>query len=118
MLGFDFGRQITGDPVWLARMEQQWRYIRQAFVDPRKGGEWFNELEPDGSARKPVVDEWKCPYHNGRMCLRLAEEAAAAEERTGDIGSQESDDAGYRQSGGDQCRDGVQGPGGKTGHER
>jgi hypothetical protein len=18
-----------------------------------------------------VVEEWKCPYHNGRMCLRL-----------------------------------------------
>ena len=118
VLGFDFGRQITGDPVWLARMEQQWRYIRQAFVDPRAGGEWFNELEPDGSARKPVVDEWKCPYHNGRMCLRLVEQTAAAEERTGDIGSQESDDAGYRQSGGNQRRDGVQGSGGKAGHER
>ena len=20
---------------------------------------------------KPMVEEWKCPYHNGRMCLRL-----------------------------------------------
>jgi mannobiose 2-epimerase len=42
-------------------------------VDPRPGGEWFNELREDGtSLHKPVVEEWKCPYHNGRMCLLLS----------------------------------------------
>ena len=26
----------------------------------------------DGSlTERPMVEEWKCPYHNGRMCLRL-----------------------------------------------
>ena len=41
-------------------------------VDPREGSEWFNELREDGSSLgKPMVEEWKCPYHNGRMCLRL-----------------------------------------------
>ncbi len=41
-------------------------------MDHRDGGEWFNELREDGSSiGKPVVEEWKCPYHNGRMCLRL-----------------------------------------------
>ena len=23
------------------------------------------------SLHKPLAEEWKCPYHNGRMCLRL-----------------------------------------------
>ena len=50
----------------------QWDYILRVIVDPREGGEWFNELLEDGtSLRKPVVEEWKCPYHNGRMCLRM-----------------------------------------------
>ena len=73
MLGFGFGWQETKDPVWLKRMRIQWDYIRKTTVDSREGGEWFNELREDGTLveEKPVVEEWKCPYHNGRMCLRL-----------------------------------------------
>ena len=74
MLGFDFGRRMTGDPAWTERMRKQWRYILAETVDPREGSEWFNELREDGSSiGKPMVEEWKCPYHNGRMCLRLAD---------------------------------------------
>ena len=73
MLGFAFGWRETGDPVWLERMRTQWKYIREAVVDPREGSEWFNEIREDGTLirEKPMVEEWKCPYHNGRMCLRL-----------------------------------------------
>ena len=73
MLGFEFGWRMTKDPLWLSRMRIQWDYILRTVVDPRKGGEWFNELREDGTLinGKPMVDEWKCPYHNGRMCLRL-----------------------------------------------
>ena len=72
MLGFACGWQMTKDPVWLSRLKTQWEYIRQVTVDPREGSEWFNELREDGSSLgKPMVEEWKCPYHNGRMCLRL-----------------------------------------------
>ena len=75
MLGFEFGWRETKDPMWLKRMRIQWDYIRRATVDAREGSEWFNELREDGSliGEKPLVDEWKCPYHNGRMCLRLME---------------------------------------------
>ena len=72
MLGFEFGWRMTGDPAWPERMRTQWDYIRRVIVDPREDGEWFNEIREDGSSvGKPVVEEWKCPYHNGRMCLRL-----------------------------------------------
>ena len=75
VLGFEFGWRMTKDPVWLRRMKTQLDYIRQATVDPREDSEWFNELREDGTLipEKPMVDEWKCPYHNGRMCLRLME---------------------------------------------
>ncbi len=72
MLGFACGWEMTQDPVWLSRLKTQWEYIRRMTVDPREGSEWFNELREDGSSLgKPMVEEWKCPYHNGRMCLRL-----------------------------------------------
>ena len=73
MLGFEFGWRETGDPEWLERMQVQWKYIRDVMTDPREGSEWFNELREDGTLiyEKPMVEEWKCPYHNGRMCLRL-----------------------------------------------
>ncbi len=72
VLGFNFGWQMTGDRVWLKRMREQWGYILRVTVDPREGSEWFNELRDDGSSiRKPMADEWKCPYHNGRMCLYM-----------------------------------------------
>ena len=73
MLGFEFGWRMTKDPVWISRMRTQWAYILGHTVDPREGSEWFNELREDGTPveEKPMVEEWKCPYHNGRMCLRL-----------------------------------------------
>ena len=72
MLGFEFGWRMTRDPIWLERMRTQWDYILRVIVDPREGGEWFNEIREDGtSVHKPMVEEWKCPYHNGRMCLYL-----------------------------------------------
>ncbi|MCM1165432.1 MAG: AGE family epimerase/isomerase [Lachnospiraceae bacterium] len=60
-----------GDYMGIA--ESVWRYIRDNVVDKRTGGEWFSELEDSG---KPdlshnTVDPWKCPYHNGRMCLEV-----------------------------------------------
>jgi len=50
-----------------------WRYITEKVVDRRPGGEWFWRLTADGEPdrSKPVVEPWKCPYHNGRMCMEL-----------------------------------------------
>ena len=50
-----------------------WRCIQEKVVDRRTGGEWFWRLNADGTPdrEKSVVEPWKCPYHNGRMCLEL-----------------------------------------------
>lgn len=50
-----------------------WRYITGKVEDRRPGGEWFWRLDEAGEPdrEKPVVEPWKCPYHNGRMCMEL-----------------------------------------------
>ncbi len=50
-----------------------WAYINEKLVDPREGSEWFWQVDDDGrpDAQKPIVEPWKCPYHNGRMCFEI-----------------------------------------------
>lgn len=83
VLGFEFGWRETRNPKWLKRIRTQWDYILQAVVDPREGSEWFNELQEDGtSLHKPMVEEWKCPYHNARMCIRMIRAELPPENQT------------------------------------
>ncbi len=50
-----------------------WEYIKTCLIDRREGGEWFSQIDENGVPAdfKAVVDPWKCPYHNGRMCLEI-----------------------------------------------
>lgn len=50
-----------------------WGFIREKLVDKREGSEWFWEVNQKGEdvSGKPIVEPWKCPYHNGRMCLEV-----------------------------------------------
>ncbi|MCD8023186.1 MAG: AGE family epimerase/isomerase [Lachnospiraceae bacterium] len=49
-----------------------WNYIKTTMVDPREGSEWFWSVDETGiPSQKPIVEPWKCPYHNGRMCLEI-----------------------------------------------
>jgi mannobiose 2-epimerase len=52
--------------------ERLWEYIKARMIDKRAGSEWFNELSKDNTpAPMDIVNGWKCPYHNGRMCLEV-----------------------------------------------
>ena len=76
VLGFANAFDLTGDDAWMQRVAKQWRYVQDVIVDPREGSEWYWSTEEDGTpTKKPIVEEWKCPYHNGRMCLRMIERA-------------------------------------------
>jgi len=74
MLGLANAWELTGETAWLERMRMQWASIQRMIVDRRENGEWYWSVYEDGSlTERPMVEEWKCPYHNGRMCLKLME---------------------------------------------
>lgn len=57
---------------YLAAAHDIWHYIKTRLVDHRKGSEWHWALDQEGNPMgKPIVEPWKCPYHNGRMCFEV-----------------------------------------------
>lgn len=64
--------QRTGDERFLCGSRDVWRYISRRLVD-RRHGEWLWSIRADGSENRTddKAGFWKCPYHNGRMCIEL-----------------------------------------------
>ncbi|MCR5502924.1 MAG: AGE family epimerase/isomerase [Lachnospiraceae bacterium] len=58
---------------YLHAARAEWDFISSYVIDKRKGSEWFPEVTPAGSPvpGAPLVEPWKCPYHNGRMCFEI-----------------------------------------------
>lgn len=52
--------------------QQIWEYVRKYIID-RNSGEWIENIEADNTANpdQALVHSWKCPYHNGRMCMEM-----------------------------------------------
>jgi mannobiose 2-epimerase len=50
-----------------------WGFIKTYVVDKREGSEWYWEVDENGKPYegRPIVEPWKCPYHNGRMCFEI-----------------------------------------------
>ena len=73
VVGFLNGYQKTPEQKkYLEAAEDIWNYIKTYLVDKRNGSEWFSELDKDKNpVKKPIVEPWKCPYHNGRMCFEV-----------------------------------------------
>ena len=64
----------TGDPVFLDKALACWDFIKENIID-RTYGEWIWSLRADGTPNRTddKAGFWKCPYHNGRMCMELIE---------------------------------------------
>ena len=58
---------------YLEAAESEWQFIKDYVIDKRAGSEWFWEVDPEGKPYegRPIVEPWKCPYHNGRMCFEV-----------------------------------------------
>ena len=57
---------------YLEAAQNVWGFIKAHIIDP-KSGEWFKHVDDEGRPEEgnPIVEPWKCPYHNGRMCMEL-----------------------------------------------
>lgn len=73
MVGFCNCYEKTGEEKYKDITEQLWDYIKNYIIDKREESEWFWDLDKDNNpvSRKPIVEPWKCPYHNGRMCMEI-----------------------------------------------
>lgn len=73
VVGFLNGWQKNNEEKYLEAAQNEWEFIKEYVVDKRPGSEWFWEVDPEGNpyAERPIVEPWKCPYHNGRMCFEV-----------------------------------------------
>lgn len=74
LLGFLNGYQKDESKTeYLEAAHNIWSFIKTKLHDSRPGSEWFWEVNADGSPVEgdPIVEPWKCPYHNGRMCFEV-----------------------------------------------
>lgn len=73
ILGFVNAWEKTGKEKYREAVREIWRYLRETMIDKRPNSEWFWDVDENGvpKSRKPIVEPWKCPYHNGRMCMEL-----------------------------------------------
>lgn len=74
VVGFINGYQKNPEKKeYLQAAKSIWEYINANLIDKREGSEWFWLLDKEGRPyqNKPIVEPWKCPYHNGRMCMEV-----------------------------------------------
>lgn len=77
VVGFLNGYEKSGREEYLDAACREWEFIRINLFDRRPdyvaGKEWYWRVAKDGERDegKPIVEPWKCPYHNGRMCFEV-----------------------------------------------
>ena len=73
VVGFTNAYEKSGDPEFAVAANKVWNYIKENIIDKRPGGEWYSEVSFEGVPHdyKEEVGPWKCPYHNGRMCIEI-----------------------------------------------
>lgn len=73
VVGFLNASKRYNKPEYEKISESVWNYIKESIIDKRDGGEWYSQVDENGAPAsfKATVDPWKCPYHNGRMCLEV-----------------------------------------------
>lgn len=73
VVGFVNAYQLSGGEHFLTAALRVWEFISLNIVDNRNG-EWFWKTSRAGvpDLEMPKLSQWKCPYHNGRMCFEIS----------------------------------------------
>lgn len=74
VVGFFNLYQHFGNEAALTKALNCWQYIKEHLIDYERG-EWYWSVRADDSINQDDdhAGFWKCPYHNGRMCMELIE---------------------------------------------
>jgi mannobiose 2-epimerase len=72
VVGFLNAYQLSRLEHFRQATERSWEFIEKHIID-RQYGEWFWKVSREGipSQDKFKVHQWKCPYHNSRMCFEV-----------------------------------------------
>lgn len=78
MVGFFNAWQVSNDTRFLDSSLNSWHFIQQYILD-KKYGEWYWGVTADYTAMagQDKVGIWKCPYHNSRACMQVAQRIAS-----------------------------------------
>lgn len=74
VVGYMYAYKNSKDIAYKEKVARIWNYIRNQIVD-QDNGEWYWSRKEDGKInnKDDKAGFWKCPYHNGRMCMEMIE---------------------------------------------
>ena len=72
VVGLMYAWKNSGNMLYRENAQKAWDYIRRQIIDA-VNGEWYWSRLADGQANlhDDKAGFWKCPYHNGRMCMEI-----------------------------------------------
>ena len=69
--------QHFGDEPALGTAYTCWKFIQRYLIDKEQGEwHWSVSLDHEINREDDKAGFWKCPYHNGRMCMEIIERLA------------------------------------------
>lgn len=73
VVGFTNAYLQGGGDKFIDAAKNVFNWIETKQVDTRENSEWWGEVTFGGEPMPTVdmVNPWKCPYHNGRMCIEI-----------------------------------------------